>query len=502
MIMDRVSARLNHETTAVSVSAIRLILLLIGQVSRDESIRFVKKLAAPLVSMAHDNSHPEVQYVALRNIALILQKVPRLFDAEYKVFFCKYNDPLYVKMEKLDRMVQVVTAKNVDSMLAELREYAQEVDVAFVRKSVRSIGRVAILLSEAAERCVKILLSLIETKVNYVVQEGIVVIKDIFRKYPNTYEGIIGKLCDALDTLDEPEAKGALIWIVGEYSDRIENSGELLEAFAETFHEEPTNVQLQLLTGVVKLFLHRPQDAQELMSSVLSMCTQESDDPDLRDRGFIYWRLLSTDPDAAKQIVVSEKPLIEPDTGKYDTPLLDELISQLGSLASVYHKPPSHFVTEHQAGALQEGGGAGGEGDAAYVASEDYDGSEPAPPPAIQGADHSATGDLLGFGLEAPAEVVEEKPKVLAAEQSGGLEMHAEFRRSGGSVVLDLTLKNGSGGAMSGFHIQFNKNACGLKPPNTRVEIDSLPPGTCLAFVLLFCADRFASNAEALTAEV
>ena len=55
--------------------------------------------------------------------------------------------------------------------------------------------------------------------------------------------------------------------------------------------------------------------------------------------------------------------------------------------------------------------------------------------------------------------------------------MHAEFRRSGGSVVLDLTLKNGSGGAMSGFHIQFNKNACGLKPPNTRVEIDSLPPG-------------------------
>ena len=80
-------------------------------------------------------------------------------------------------------------------------------DVAFVRKSVRSIGRVAILLSEAAERCVTILLSLIETKVNYVVQEGIVVIKDIFRKYPNTYEGIIGKLCDALDTLDEPEVR-------------------------------------------------------------------------------------------------------------------------------------------------------------------------------------------------------------------------------------------------------------------------------------------------------
>jgi hypothetical protein len=52
-------------------------------------------------------------------------------------------------------------------------------------------------------------------QVNYVVQEAIVVIKDIFRKYPNQYEGIIGTLCENLDTLDEPEAKAAMIWIVG-----------------------------------------------------------------------------------------------------------------------------------------------------------------------------------------------------------------------------------------------------------------------------------------------
>lgn len=33
------------------------------------------------------------------------------------------------------------------------------------------------------------LLDLIQTKVNYVVQEAIVVIRDIFRKYPNKYVG-------------------------------------------------------------------------------------------------------------------------------------------------------------------------------------------------------------------------------------------------------------------------------------------------------------------------
>ena len=46
---------------------------------------------------------------------------------------------------------------------------------------------------------------------NYVVQEAIVVIKDIFRRYPNQYEGVIGALCDSLETLDEPEAK-AIKW--------------------------------------------------------------------------------------------------------------------------------------------------------------------------------------------------------------------------------------------------------------------------------------------------
>ena len=32
-------------------------------------------------------------------------------------------------------------------------------------------------------------------------------LQDIFRKYPNRYERIIGALCENLETLDEPEAK-------------------------------------------------------------------------------------------------------------------------------------------------------------------------------------------------------------------------------------------------------------------------------------------------------
>ena len=123
------------------------------------------------------SSEPEVQYVALRNIDLVLRKVPHILSQDIRVFFCKYNDPPYVKLEKLEIIVRLTTDKNVEYVLAELKEYASEVDVEFVRRSISAIGRIAIKLDRATERCISALLDLIKTRVSYVVQEAVVVIK-------------------------------------------------------------------------------------------------------------------------------------------------------------------------------------------------------------------------------------------------------------------------------------------------------------------------------------
>lgn len=74
------------------------------------------------------------------------------------------------------------------------------------------------------------------------------VFQDIFRKYPNQYESIIGTLCENLDNLDEPEAKAAMIWIIGQYADRIENADVLLDDFLYTFLEEPVEVRFTQVT--------------------------------------------------------------------------------------------------------------------------------------------------------------------------------------------------------------------------------------------------------------
>lgn len=104
-----------------------------------------------------------------------------------RVFFCKYNDPPYVKLEKLEIMIRIANEKNVDQLLSELKEYALEVDMDFVRRAVRAIGQCAIKIDSAASKCVNVLLDLINTKVNYVVQEAVVVIKVGF-----ALDGILG----------------------------------------------------------------------------------------------------------------------------------------------------------------------------------------------------------------------------------------------------------------------------------------------------------------------
>uniref|UniRef100_A0A665VLY2 AP complex subunit beta n=1 Tax=Echeneis naucrates TaxID=173247 RepID=A0A665VLY2_ECHNA len=543
-ICERVTPRLSHANSAVVLSAVKVLMKFMEMLPKDLDYygTLLKKLAPPLVTLL--SAEPELQYVALRNINLIVQRRPEILKHEMKVFFVKYNDPIYVKLEKLDIMIRLASQANIAQVLAELKEYATEVDVDFVRKAVRAIGRCAIKVEQSAERCVSTLLDLIQTKVNYVVQEAIVVIKDIFRKYPNKYESVIATLCENLDSLDEPEARAAMIWIVGEYAERIDNADELLESFLEGFHDESTQVQLQLLTAIVKLFLKKPTETQELVQQVLSLATQDSDNPDLRDRGYIYWRLLSTDPVAAKEVVLAEKPLISEETDLIEPTLLEELICHIGTLASVYHKPPSAFVegsrgVQHKRlpGSSVESpdvASAPGVSEAppAVIPSQgdllgdllNLDLTPPTttgPPPPSSGMQMGAM-DLLGGGLDslmgggfgaAPAAMpasftapvsgglddlfdlgggvgmpmgAYSPPKTvwLPAMKAKGLEISGTFARRSGVVQMEMTLTNKAMSVMTDFAIQFNRNSFGLAPAGPLQVLTPLSPNQSIEVTL------------------
>lgn len=338
LLAERITPRLSHSNSAVVLTTIRVILYLMNYISDQRKIdELCKKLSPPLVTLLSKPS--EIQYLTLRNCILILQQRPEVLQSDIRVFFCKYNDPIYVKVTKLELIFMLANKENISVVLAELQEYATEIDVQFVRKAVRAIGKLAIKIEPAARQCIDTLLGLVNAQIPYIVQEATVVIRNIFRKYPNQYESIISTVIRQVDELDEPEAKSAIIWIIGQYADRIENADSLLQDYLATFHEEPVEVQLALLTATVKLFIQRPTKGSSLVPQVLKWCTEDADDPDLRDRGFMYWRLLSTDPATAKNIVMGDKPPITAENEKLDPLTLEELCLNIGTLATIYLKP-------------------------------------------------------------------------------------------------------------------------------------------------------------------
>lgn len=266
-----------------------------------------------------------------------------------RVFFCKYNDPVYVKLEKIDILVKVADEKIADVILNELKEYANDIELELIRKSIRAIGTIILRVDKAAKRAVEILQEIVTAGQPICLQEAVIVAKDIFRKFPNKYESLIKDLCAKLPEYYEPEAKASIIWIIGEYAEKITDSEKLIDSFADSFLEEPDRVKLQTLTAAVKLFLKKPEEGEDVIQRILKLSTEEADNPDLRDRAYIYWRMLSSSPQNTKYVVLGEKPDLADDSyNTYDEALVSSLISSISTLSSIYHKTPEEIALQQQ----------------------------------------------------------------------------------------------------------------------------------------------------------
>ncbi len=134
---ERIIIQLNHANSAVVLTTIKVLLYLMNYMENRRLIdHCCKKMGPPLgffyllavlpyidaVPVTLLSSGPEVQYVTLRNILLIIQRRPGVLKNDVRAFFCKYNDPIYVKLSKLEIMYRLARAENAAEVLTELQE--------------------------------------------------------------------------------------------------------------------------------------------------------------------------------------------------------------------------------------------------------------------------------------------------------------------------------------------------------------------------------------------
>lgn len=346
-VIEIIMSCLQHENSAIVLNAVKVIVYFSNYVNNPELIlpTLPKRLGSALVSLS--SKPAEIQFVVLRNVILLLLGRRYLVQFDVEMFFCHYDDPIYIKDTKLEIIYLLANKDNVYVVLRELEEYATEVDVAMARKAIRAFGNIAIKIPEAAVTCVNLLNELVSNGISYIVQEAAMVVKNILRKYPGKFVTSIDELIKQYHLIEEPSAKAAVIWILGQHGELIPNSFHILEELVSSFKDDPIEVQYACLTAVTKLYLKLPSKAEKLVIQVLQWATEDVDNPDVRDRGFFYWRLISSADvnenrefqKITKEIVLNEEPIISADNDNIDPEVLEELELHIGSLASIYLKP-------------------------------------------------------------------------------------------------------------------------------------------------------------------
>ena len=320
------------------------------QIDNIDKVRnYCKKLSNSLMSVLM--SYPEIQYVLLRSLHAIVQKRPMLLDKDFKYFFVQYNDPIYVKLEKVDILYKLCDNKNFEVIIKEFTSYAlTETNSELIHKSVKYIGCVGYKFEKSLDICVESLGKIIDNNNDEAICESIIVSRDLMRKYKGRALELINKLnVELINSLSDQNAKCAALYILGDFCTMIPKSTEMITYFVENFSnvEYSSKVKLQILNAGVKNFVNKPDESEEIVKLCLQKGAEESENPDIRDRAYIYWRLLEADPDIAKDMMVSEKPPFDfADEDDLEPEVVDDMICNMTNVSAVYLKKQQELITE------------------------------------------------------------------------------------------------------------------------------------------------------------
>ncbi|CAM6002981.1 unnamed protein product, partial [Sphagnum balticum] len=74
------------------------------------------------------------------------------------------------------------------------------------------------------------------------------------------------------DKVTVPMARASILWLIGEYSDRVNKlAPDVLRKMAKTFCDEENVVKLQTLNLAVKLYVTNPKQVSLLVQYVLNL---------------------------------------------------------------------------------------------------------------------------------------------------------------------------------------------------------------------------------------
>ncbi|XP_076874981.1 AP-4 complex subunit beta-1 isoform X2 [Brachyhypopomus gauderio] len=255
---------------------------------------------SPLLAACGSASR-ELCFAGLCHVQQVLRSRPALYGSHYKRFFCGYSEPGYIKLRKMEILVELVNDENVVLVLEELKSYCTDVSPELAQAAITAIGRIG---RTYTEKCLDILTGLLALKQDHVTSV-IRTFRDLVWFCPQSTGAVCRAVEGCEDNPQDDEGKQALLWLLGVHGVHISSAPYVLEGFIDGLKAELSfAVKVELLTATMKLFLCRPAEIQDMLGRLLHYCIEEESDVCVRDRALLYYRLLQCGVEEARKILL------------------------------------------------------------------------------------------------------------------------------------------------------------------------------------------------------
>ncbi|KAL9101985.1 MAG: hypothetical protein Q9163_002814 [Psora crenata] len=244
---------LSSHNSAVIVSTARCLLHLGTLEDLDAAI-------GPLVALLR--STQDVQYVALHNIVAVCLTRPQPFAKYCGHFLIRANDPPDISRLKFEVLTLIFPHCEPlirEMILSELEHFTRSTNLNIVQESIRAIGRCAQGHPETSDRCLRLLLQLISSQDGNLVAESLTVIRHLIQQDPQAHVKTVIYLAKNLDMTTNPQARAAIIWLVGEFAGLPDDENvapDVLRILAKGFPDESEAAKQQIALLAAKVYLH------------------------------------------------------------------------------------------------------------------------------------------------------------------------------------------------------------------------------------------------------
>jgi vesicle coat complex subunit len=361
-IMNVLDPLLRHSSSSAVLSTVKCFVHLIEPYP-DMLGQVMTRAKPPMLTLITGGS-PEIQYALLKHLEVLLpRKIAKgIFADEYRSFFVRYNEPPHVKHLKVGLLPMITNEENVREIAAELCEYVCDVDAELSKRAIHAIGEITIRNASVSSDLTIRIIELIDLDMAYVRCEALKVLGNVVRVFPALRAHLLPNLPRYLRTIEDPDARAVIVWMLGEFGEEVVEAPYVLESVIDSYGDEVNvNLKLQMLSSAMKLFYKRPPEMQAMLGRLLSSAVNDNSNQDVHDKALLYYRLLTTnteasgklfgrsDADKLQQRIAGGGNFAE----ETDEDLLDQLFAEFNTLAVIYGKPSKQFIADEHLLKLQ-----------------------------------------------------------------------------------------------------------------------------------------------------